>query len=61
MNCLGWLGGSAAPIAVAAASARFGMSASISAGSLVYLLTGILLVFGIARFMRGPAPATSAA
>jgi MFS family permease len=61
MNCLGWLGGSAAPIAVAAASARFGMSASISAGSLVYLLTGIVLVFGIARFMRGRAPATSAA
>jgi sugar phosphate permease len=61
MNCLGWLGGSAAPIAIAAASARFGMSASISAGSLVYLLTGILLVFGIVRYMRGRAPATSAA
>jgi MFS family permease len=60
MNCLGWLGGSAAPIAVAAASNRFGMGPSISAGSVVYLATGILLVAGIARFMRGPAPATSA-
>jgi MFS family permease len=60
MNCLGWLGGSAAPIAVAAASARWGMGPSISAGSAVYLLTGLLLAAGIARFMRGPAPATSA-
>jgi MFS family permease len=60
MNCLGWLGGSAAPIAVAAASQRWGMGPSISAGSAIYLLTGILLVIGIARFMRGPAPTTSA-
>jgi MFS family permease len=61
MNCLGWLGGAAAPLAVAAASERIGMSASISAGSVVYLLMGVLLAFGIARFMRGRPPATSAA
>ncbi|MBI4877492.1 MAG: MFS transporter [Acidobacteria bacterium] len=61
MNCLAWLGGSAAPIAVAAASQRYGMSASISASSICYLLTGVLLVWGIARFMRGRVPATSAA
>lgn len=61
MNCLGWLGGSAAPIAIAAAAERFGMGPSISAGSAIYLLTGLLLVFGIARFMRGRAPSTSAA
>jgi MFS family permease len=53
MNCLGWLGGSAAPIAVAAAAQRWGMGPAISAGSAVYLLTGILLAAGIARFMRG--------
>ncbi len=61
MNCLGWLGGAGAPIAVAAASERFGMSVSISAGSVVYLLMAVLLVFGIVRFMRGRTPATSAA
>ncbi len=52
MNSIGWLGGSAAPLAIAAASERFGMSASISAGSAVYLATGLLLAFGIHRYMR---------
>jgi MFS family permease len=52
MNCLGWLGGSAAPVAVAAASTRWGMGPAISAGSAIYLLAGILLVAGIARYQR---------
>lgn len=60
MNGLGWLGGSAAPIAIAAAAERYGMSASISAGSVVYLLTSVLLVAGIALYMRGRARLTSA-
>jgi len=56
MNSIGWLGGGLAPIAVAAASERYGMSAAISANSLVYLLFGLLLATGIRRFMRaGPA------
>ena len=52
MNAVGWVGGGFAPVAIALASARWGMSASISAGSLVYLAVGLLLVFGTTRFMR---------
>ena len=52
MNAVGWVGGGFAPVAIALTSARWGMSASISAGSLVYLAVGLLLVFGTTRFMR---------
>jgi len=52
-NSAGWIGGGFAPIAVAMASERYGMSAAISASSIVYLLVGSLLLFGTARFM-GP-------
>ena len=43
LNSLGWVGGGLAPIAIALASARFGMSAAISAASAVYLVCGALL------------------
>ena len=33
MNAIGWVGGSLAPVAIAAASQRYGMSASLSATS----------------------------
>jgi MFS family permease len=52
MNAIGWLGGSAAPIAIAAASQRFGMGACISANSVVYLAFGSLLVYGIRAHMQ---------
>ena len=52
MNSAGWIGGGFAPIAIAMASERYGMSAAISASSVVYLLVGSLLLFGTARFMR---------
>lgn len=52
MNAVGWLGGATAPIAIAAASERWGMSACISANSGVYLLFGLLMGLGIRRFMR---------
>jgi predicted MFS family arabinose efflux permease len=52
MNAAGWIGGGFAPIAIAVASERYGMSAAISASSVVYLLVGSLLLFGTARFMR---------
>jgi MFS family permease len=57
MNCLGWLGGSAAPIAVAAASAHYGMSAVISATSVIYFALALLLIWGIRTFMRRPVAA----
>jgi len=47
MNSIGWLGGGLAPIAIAAAAKRFGMGASISANSVVYLFAAILLLYGI--------------
>ncbi len=44
MNSLGWLGGGMAPLAIAAASQRFGMGPCLSATSLVYaVIAGILL------------------
>ena len=43
-NSLGWLGGGLAPVAMAAASERFGMSICLSATSLVYALAaGVML------------------
>ena len=52
MNSIGWLGGSAAPIAIAAAAGSWGMSLAISATAGVYLGIGLLLVWGIQRYMR---------
>src|SRR4030095_2044871 len=46
MNSIGWLGGSIAPVAIAAASERYGMSACISANSVIYLCIGLLLIYG---------------
>jgi len=51
MNSLGWLGGGIAPIAIAVASRRFGLSACISATSLIYLGLSIALLL-LARNMR---------
>lgn len=52
MNSIGWFGGGIAPIAIAYASTKYGMSASISATSALYLVFGLLLIFGIRRFMQ---------
>jgi MFS family permease len=52
MNSLGWIGGGVAPVAIAAASERFGMSACISANSVIYLLVAALLFYGIRRHSR---------
>ena len=62
INSIGWLGAGTATVTVAAASQHFGMSACISATSLIYLSLAFLLAWGIARFMSGrSAPAVSAA
>lgn len=53
MNSMGWFGGAIAPIAIAYASEQYGMSASISATSALYLIFGLLMIFGIWKFMRG--------
>jgi MFS family permease len=46
LNSMGWLGGGFAPIAIALAAAKYGMSACISTTSGIYLLLGLLLVWG---------------
>ncbi len=56
MNSLGWLGGGFAPVAIGAASERFGMSACISATSVVYLMAGLLLTWGIFHYMQRETP-----
>lgn len=50
MNAVGWLGGGAAPVLIALAAERFGMSAALSATSLIYVVFGALLLLGIAAF-----------
>jgi MFS family permease len=46
MNSIGWMGGGFAPVAVAAASANWGMSTCISATSAIYLSIGLLMMYG---------------
>jgi MFS family permease len=53
MNSVGWIGGGVAPVAIAAASERFGMGACISANSVIYLLVAALLFYGIRRHTWG--------
>lgn len=54
MNSIGWLGGGLAPVAIAWASQTYGMSACLSANSLVYAAFGLLMLWGVRRYMRGP-------
>lgn len=61
MNSLGWIGGGVAPVAIAAASERFGMSACISANSMIYLLIAALLVLGVRKYTRRVSVSTVAA
>lgn len=63
MNSIGWLGGGTAPVIIAAASARYGLSACLSANALIYLVVGLLLIAGIRAFMRpvaAPLPSLAA-
>lgn len=54
MNSIGWTGAGVAPVAIAAASDRFGMSACISANSMIYLFVAMFLLYGIKRYVRTP-------
>lgn len=49
LNSLGWLGAGFAPVGIALAAQRYGMSASISATAGIYLLIGVLLLLGVSR------------
>ncbi|MBK7600526.1 MAG: hypothetical protein IPJ07_19250 [Acidobacteria bacterium] len=52
MNSIGWLGAATAPPVIALASQKYGMSACLSANSMIYLFFGILMVVGIFFFMN---------
>ncbi len=56
MNSLGWLGGGVAPVAIGALAGSYGMSASISATSAIYLLVALLLALGLRAYRRAPLP-----
>jgi MFS family permease len=58
INSISWLGAAGATMTIAHASERFGMSACISATSLIYLFLAIALAWGIRRFMSGRAAAS---
>jgi MFS family permease len=49
MNSLAWLGGGVAPIAIALAAGRYGMSAGISATAGIYLLISLLMLWEATR------------
>jgi MFS family permease len=53
MNSLGWFGGALAPTAIAWASQYYSMGACISANSVIYLLFGLLMIFGVRTYMQG--------
>jgi MFS family permease len=53
MNSIGWLGGGAGSYAVGVAAPIFGMSGCLSANSLVYLLVGLLMIFGVRAYFSG--------
>jgi MFS family permease len=55
LNSTGWLGGGLAPVAIAKASERFGMSASISATCGIYSGIACLLLWGVRTYMRAGA------
>ncbi len=61
MNAIGWLGGGAGAWVIGVAAPVFGMSACLSANSLVYLGVGLLMVLGIWAYMREPATKLGAA
>jgi MFS family permease len=52
MNSIGWLGGGAAPVAIGAMSDSFGLSRSIAATSVIYLIVGTALLAAIRRWMN---------
>jgi MFS family permease len=56
MNSLGWLGGGFAPISIAAAARRFGLSACLSATSLIYLGLAIVLFLLVRNIRRDASP-----
>lgn len=51
MNAIGWLGGGVGASLIGVAAPVFGMSACLSANSVVYLFIGLLLLLGVRAYM----------
>ena len=57
MNSIGWLGAGTATVAIGVMSERWGLSRSIAATSVIYLIVGVCLIAGVRRWMSRPAAA----
>ena len=57
MNSIGWLGAGSATVAIGVMSESWGLSRSIAATSVIYLVVGVGLLAGVRRWM--PASASS--
>jgi MFS family permease len=53
LNALGWLGAGIGPVAMAAGSKRIGMGPCLSANAIIFAAAGVLLLWGLRRFMPG--------
>lgn len=53
LNSLGWLGAGIGPVAMGAAAERIGMGACLGATAVIYGGAGVLLLWGVRRFMPG--------
>jgi MFS family permease len=58
LNSLGWLGAGIGPVAMAFFSKRIGMGACLSANAIIFAASGVLLLWGVWRFMPGKVAAT---
>jgi MFS family permease len=58
LNSLGWLGAGVGPVAMAYFSKRIGMGACLSANAIIFAASGVLLLWGVWRFMPGKVAAT---
>lgn len=56
MNSLGWLGGGAAPVAIAVLTRWFGMSAALSATAAIYFCAGVSLLVAVRRISKPTTP-----
>ncbi len=52
MNMVGWLGGGVAPLVIGIASSKIGMSRAIASTSVVYVMVGIIILFGVLKFVK---------
>jgi MFS family permease len=53
MNAIGWLGGGVGTYVIGVAAEKYGMSACLSANSLVYMLVGLLMIAGVRAYING--------